>query len=426
MFDIVRQLLADPPAETLGAVARAGIVVDALQQNGLYPEFSRVDAGVNRPEVVIEGSTYLHFAANNYLSLSEHPEVIRASVRATEQYGVGPGGSRVVSGNVSIIEEVERRIARLTGCEACLTFPTGYMANVTVFQAVMNPFLGGLPFPKKDGLILVDAFAHGSIFDGCKLAGVQVVKFKHNDLDNLRRKLDRYPHLPNKLIVTEGVYCLEGEIIDIPAYLEVAGEFGALLMVDDAHAVGVIGRHGGGSPDYHGCEGQIDIVMGSFDKALGGTGGYLCGRRELIAFLRVAANASVLSSALPCSMAGAMLTAIDLVEGGQTVRQELADKSRYLATQLRDRGFTILGSDPIPSVPLLIGEEVMAVRFADALREEGIYCPVMRWPAVHFGRARFRFSIMAAHEQKHLDRLVEACERVADRLAFTRTDVMPV
>jgi 7-keto-8-aminopelargonate synthetase-like enzyme len=259
---------------------------------------------------------------------------------------------------------------------------------------------------------------HGSIMDGCDLAQVRVVRFKHNDLDDLHRKLAEHESVFNKLIVTEGVYCLEGEIIDIPAYVEIARAHRAKLMVDDAHAIGVIGPRGGGSPDYHGCAEGIDILMGCMDKAMGGTGGYLCGSKTLVDFLRITANASVLSSALSCAMAGAVIAAVDLIENAEALREGLRDKSRYLKRGLRAAGFTVLGADDLPSVPLFVGDDALGVAFADRLREKGIFCPVMRWPAVPFGQSRLRLSLMARHEQDQLDKLIEACSQVGRELGL--------
>jgi glycine C-acetyltransferase len=211
---------------------------------------------------------------------------------------------------------------------------------------------------------------------------------------------------------------IEGEIIDIPRYVEMARHYGAKLMVDDAHTVGVIGPRGGGSPDYHGCADGIDILMGCMDKAMGGTGGYLCGSKTLVEYLRIAANSSVLSSALPCAMAGAMIAAIDLIESGQELRDGLQSKSQYLKQGLRNAGLTVLGTHDIPSVPLFVGDEALGIAFAEGLRDRGIFCPVMRWPAVPAGGARLRLSLMARHEQSHLDRLIEACIEVAHELGM--------
>jgi 8-amino-7-oxononanoate synthase len=415
---LIKEVLAlDPGRETVN-FGNVKIVMDLLRAHGLYPYIATIEEGVNEPESVMDGVRLLVFGSNNYLSLCEHPEVKAAAIRAIEKYGIGPGGSRIVSGNVTVIEEVERRISGLTGMEDCLTFPTGYMANVSVFQAVMTPFLGRLPYQKAEGAIFVDDYVHGSIMDGCKLSGVRIVKYAHNDLADLMSKLREHEGVSNRLIVTEGVYCLEGEIIDIPAYVAIARAHGAKLMVDDAHAIGVIGSRGGGSPDYHCCAEGIDILMGCMDKAIGGTGGYLCGSRTLVDFLRITCNASVLSSALSCAMAGAVIAAVDLIENGQALREGLREKSRYLKRELRAAGFTVLGADDLPSVPLLVGDDALGVTFANRLRDRGIFCPVMRWPAVPFGQSRLRLSLMARHEQSHLDKLVDACSQVGRDLGL--------
>lgn len=419
MFDFMRELLTVEAGQEESNFDNIGLLLEHIHDYQLYPHFLTIDSGVNEPEFVSEGRTMLQFGANNYLSLSEHPAVKAAAMRAIEQHGVGPGGSRAMSGNISIIQEAESRLARLTCMEDCLTFPAGYMANVTVFQAVMNPFIGKLPYKTADGAIFIDEFVHGSIADGCKLSGARVVRFKHNNLSDLKAKLNQNESASNKLIVTEGVYCLEGEIIDIPSYVEIARDHEAKLMVDDAHAIGVLGSRGGGSPDYHGCAEGIDILMACMDKAMGGTGGFLCGSKTLIDYLRIAASSSVLSSALPCSMAGAMIAAIDLIEQGQDLREDLARKARYVREGLHAQGLTTLGPDYIPSVPLLIGDEAAAISFSTMLREDGVFSPVMRWPAVPPGRARLRLSMMVKHEQTHLDRLIETCGKAGRELGIT-------
>jgi|WetSurMetagenome_2_1015567.scaffolds.fasta_scaffold60447_2 8-amino-7-oxononanoate synthase len=418
MFNLLRELLALKPGPETTNFGNVELLLEKVREHGLYPNILSIERGVNEPECQTHEGRLLQFGANNYLSLSEHPRVKAAAILAITDYGIGPGGSRVMSGTVSVIEEVERRIAALTGMEDCLTFPTGYMANVTVFQAIMNPLVARLPYRTSDGAIFVDEYAHGSLLDGCALSGVNVSKFKHDDIDDLKRRLEENAQFSNKLIVTEGVYCLEGEIIDVPAYIEVAREYGAKLMIDDAHAIGIIGSHGGGSPDYHDCADGIDILMGCMDKALGGTGGYLCGSKTLVDFLRIAANSSVYSSALPCSMAAAVLAAIGLIENGDDLRAGLVEKSRYLKAGLREAGFTVLGPNDLPSVPLLIGDELLGLAFAERLRAKGIFCPIMRWPAVPLGRSRLRLSLMARHEQSQLDRLIEACVETGSELSM--------
>lgn len=417
MFDVVRAVAALRDGEETGERGdRIDRLIDFVRERGLYPPFHTVEDRINEPEAVIEGREYLMFGANNYLSLSEDEDVKAAATRAIDRYGIGPGGSRAMSGNVDIIQEVERRLADITGMEACMTLPTGYMANVGVMRSLTCEFVGRMPYSDHESVIFVDEYIHGSVSDGCRLAGVRTVRFRHNNLDDLRRKLEANSHHTNRVIVTEGIFCLEGEIIDVPAYADVAAEWDARLVVDDAHAIGVLGPRGGGSPDYHGCADGIDLVIGSMDKALGGTGGYVAGSRVLIDYLWLTMSSGMLSSALPAGMAGAMLEALARSEAASDVRALLAARSRHLRATLRGHGFTVLGPHDIPSVPLFIGNEQTGIAFASGLLDEGIFCPLMRWPAVPPGRSRFRFSLMARHEQRHLDALVEACVTVGQGL----------
>jgi len=409
MFEVIRAVASLREEEEGKHLGRVDDLLSFVKESGLYLPFHRVEEGVNEPEAVIEGRPYLMFGANNYLSLSEDEAVKAAATKAIARYGIGPGGSRAMSGNVDIILELEKRLADITGMEACMTLPTGYMANVGVMRSLTCEFVGRMPYSDQESVIFVDEYIHGSVSDGCRLAGVRTVKFRHNNRADLQRKLEANAQRTNRVIVTEGVFCLEGEIIDIPAYVDIAREWGAKLVVDDAHAIGVLGSRGGGSPDYHHCADGIDLVIGSMDKALGGTGGYIAGSRTLIDYLWLTMSSAMLSSALPAGMAGAMLEALDRSEAATDIRAQLAAKTRWLRTTLRGRGFTVLGAHDIPSVPLFIGPEETGIAFAASLLEQGIFCPLMRWPAVPPGRSRFRLSLMARHEQKHLDALVEGC-----------------
>jgi 8-amino-7-oxononanoate synthase len=389
--------------------------VESLRSAGAYPPFETICDGVNEPFCTINARPYLLLCSNNYLNLSEHPAVKAAAKAAIDVYGIGPGGSRVISGNIDIIESLEAAIAELTGTEACLTFPTGYMANVTVFQALLDPFFLGMPCAKASGALFLDECNHGSVVDGCALTTATVSTFRHNDLDDLDSKLASCDR-PNKLIVTEGVYSLEGEIADIPGYVEVARRNRAWLMVDDAHGIGVIGDHGGGVGEYYDCAADIDILMGCMDKAMGSTGGYLCARKPIIDYLRIAARSSILSSSIQCGTAGGVIAAIDIMRHDQRRRADLFAKATHLRDNLRARGFTVLGSDNIPSLPLLIGDEFVGVAFAEQLFERGILCSLVRWPAVPQGKARFRIIVMTDHTYEQLDGFALACEEIGSRL----------
>ncbi len=397
------------------------IITNKVKSEGLQPDFHVLQSGVNEPECTIEGKKYILFCANNYLGLTQNPKVKKAAIESVKKYGMGPGGSRVISGNVDIIVELEQKLSELTQTEDSITFPTGYMANIAVFSAVMDPVFGSIfgddAINNQGGVIFSDEDNHGSIIDGCRLSSAKKVVFKHNNIDDLNKKI-KLNDLPNKLIVTEGVFSLEGEINNIPKYIEVAKSNGAKLMVDDAHGVGILGKQGGGVGDHFDCSEDIDIYMACMDKALGGTGGFLAGKKALIDFLRISTRSSLLSSAITTSMAGAMIKSIELISNGSKLREQLFEKSDYLRRALKENGFTILGDDNIPSVPLLVGNDAIGVRFEKALFEEGIYLPVVRWPAVPYGTSRFRIIVMAQHEKKHLDKLVDACTRVGKTLSI--------
>jgi 8-amino-7-oxononanoate synthase len=388
-----------------------------FEKRGLYPDFHTITDNVNEPEVTVDGKKYLMFCSNNYLAMSQNEAVKKAGIAAIEKYGVGPGGSRVISGNIDIIEKLEAELADLTGTEDCLTFPTGYMANVGVIRAMMDALVYNYPHKSEDSVIFSDEYNHGSIVDGCKLSKATKVIFNHDDLTDLEQKL-KENRLPNKLIITEGVFSLDGEIIKILDYIELAKKYKAKLMVDDAHGIGVLGEHGGGVADLFDCGDQIDIVMGCMDKAFGGTGGYLCGNKVLIKYLRIACRSSILSSAIPAMMAGAMVESAKQIRQGQELRKTLFDNARYLKNTLSGLGFKMLGRDEIPSLALYVGKEDKGIKFAKILWEEKVFCPIIRWPAVPAGQTRFRIIVMTNHTKAHLDRFAEACKKAGKTLGM--------
>jgi len=381
-----------------------------FDRQGLYPDVSTI-TGANGPICQMDGTEVLMFGANDYLGLSQHPQVKAAARRAIETYGTGPGASRLVAGNLDVIEELERRIAALTGTEDCLTFPTGYMANASVLRALMDPFLDREPRSSRESVIFLDVYSHGSVFDGAAGCEAKKVLFRHDNLVDLETKLRQHSEVPNKLIVTEGVYCLYGEVIGVPDYLALARKYGATLMVDDAHGIGVLGEHGGGIGEHFGCQDGIDVLMGCMDKAFGGTGGYLCGKRSLIRYLRIACRSSVLSSAIPAGMAGAMCEAATLIHQGHDLRERLFANAASLRSQLLEAGFDLVTRDRLPSVVLRIGAEALGIEFCRHLRQQQVYCPLMRWPGVAKGDSRLRINLSALHTPDHLEAFVMACVR---------------
>lgn len=392
---------------------QAGIknILEFLENEGLYPHFRTISEGLNRPEVIVSGKKYLMFASNNYLSLSEDPDVVKAGQVTLSSHGVGPGGSRVISGDYTIIRDLEMAIADLTGMEDCLTFPTGYMANIAIFQALMDPMFFNMPAKSSDSVIFSDEYNHGSIIDGCRLSKAKKVVYKHDNLVDLEKKL-KSNNLPNKLIVTEGVFSLDGEIMDLPRYIELAKRYGAKLMVDDAHGIGVIGENGGGTLEYHKCANGVDVLMGCMDKAFGGTGGFLCGSKEMIKYLRIACRSSILSSALSAGMVGAMIESVKKIKGMRLERESLINNADYIKSSLSKMGFRVLQRDSIPAIALFVGKESLGIEFEKRLWKMGVFSPVIRWPAVPRGESRFRILIMKDHTREHLDKLLRCCEEI--------------
>jgi 7-keto-8-aminopelargonate synthetase-like enzyme len=249
------------------------------------------------------------------------------------------------------------------------------------------------------------------------LSRAKKVIFKHNDLDDLAKKI-RENDLPNKLIVTEGVFSLEGEIINLPKYVELAQKTNSKLMVDDAHGVGILGKTGGGVPELFGCAEGVDLIMGSLDKAFGSVGGYLCGSKELIRFLKVSSRSSILSSAFPIPIAGGVLRAISLVRTYGEERTSLFEKAGRVKHQLNRIGLKTMGEETLPAIAILTGKDKVGISFSEFLWRKGIMCPVFRWPAVAENNSRLRLTIMKSHTKEHLDKLLEVCQAAGKELGF--------
>jgi len=388
-----------------------------VEEAGLYPSYRVVTSAATEPTCVVEGRELIMLCANNYLGLARHPAVVEGARRELERNGLGPGGSRVLCGNLAVLGELEARIADWMGTEDALTFPTGYMANVGAINGLLDPVLGVLPYRKGAAAVISDDRNHGTLFDGMALSHAKRILYAHNDLEDLERKLRRAvaDHSP-LMIVTEGVYSVDGEVTPLPQIAEIARRHGAILMVDDAHGVGVLGARGGGTLEHFGMQGQADLVMGSFDKALGGMGGWLAGRREVVKYLRMSSHPYMTSSAVPAVMAGAMIRSIETCIEGRDLRARLRANADYLRGALARLGYRILGDGTLPVVPVLIGGEEEAIAFSDRLLQLGVFLPCFRWPSVPRGTARVRATVTALHRPEHLQRVVDAFRQAGREL----------
>jgi 8-amino-7-oxononanoate synthase len=390
--------------------------VDLFEQTGLYPEYHRLESAGTQPVCVVDGRELVMLCSNNYLGLSHHPVVLEAVRAALEVHGVGPGGSRCLCGNVSVLEDLDRAVADFMGTEDAITFPTGYMANLSVFRALVDPFVGSYPYSYGSGTILCDESNHATVFDGVALSSAKRITFPHNDLAELERRLASADTRGPRIVVVEGVYSLDGELAPLADFAALCDKYGAIFFVDDAHGIGVLGQRGGGTLQHLGLEGRADLVMGSFDKALGGMGGFLAGGRDVIRYLRMAARAYMFSSALPAAMAGGMLKALEMASGGELLRRRLRRNYEFLRTGLESLGFRVLGNGTVPVAPVMLGEEKTAIHFQKRLFKEGVFAPAFRWPAVPKGAARIRVTPMATHTEEHLSRALEAFGRVGREL----------
>lgn len=392
---------------------------DFLVDNGIYHTYHQVDSAGTEPDVVVEGRPMLMFCSNNYLGLSTHPEVINGALDQVHKHGLGPGGSRCLCGNISVLNELECKVAELVGAEDAISFPTGYMANLAVFKGLLDPFLTPVsPYRKGKGVVFCDEYNHATVFDGISLSSAKRVMLRHNDMEDLEAKLVKYADASPKMIVTEGVWSLDGELSPLPEVADLAEKHGAILMVDDAHGVGWLGDKGGGSVQHWGLEGRVDIIMGSFDKALGGMGGFLAGKKKIIDYLRVSARPYMFSSSVQGITAGGMIRAIEICQTDPTYRQRLHANAAVLVDGLRSMGFSVWGDGTVPVAPLIIGDEMAAVAFSNRIFELGIFAPPFRYPAVPEGTARIRVTPMATHTSDHLERGLAIFEQAGKELGI--------
>lgn len=384
-------------------------ILKYAEKHRLYPENKTIE--LNEPETIVDGKKVLLFCSLNYLGLANHPTVKQAAIEAIQKYGVGAGGARLVSGNYELHTLLEKKVAQLKREEDALIFQTGYVTNIGVIPALLNlPKLGPFSFLDEKGVIFSDELNHASIIDGCKLAKCEVVIYKHRDMNDLEMKLKRYKNR-KKLIITDSVFSMDGDIAPLPEIVKLAKEYKAMTMIDEAHATGILGERGGGATNHFHLEGQIDVVMGTLSKAIGCLGGYVAGKGYLIKYLKAATRPIIFSVALPPAIAAAAIAAIDEIQKNHELRKKLWNNANYLRENLQKLGFNTLNSET-PIIPIFIGDEKKAIRMAELLFKKNIYAPCIRWPAVPKGKARIRFLVMATHTKEQIDILLNACEKI--------------
>ncbi len=367
---------------------------------GAYPYF-RALSTAQEPVVLHDGREMLMLGSNNYLGLANHPEVKRAAARALERYGTGCAGSRLLNGTLDIHVELEEELAAFLGRESALTFATGFQVNLGVLSCLLG----------RGDVALLDALDHACILDGARLGFGRHYKFQHNDVSDLERRLAGVAAQRAALIVVDGVFSMEGDLAPLPEIAELAGRYGARLMVDDAHALGVFGERGRGTPEHFDVEPHVDLVMGTFSKSLATVGGFVAGEAYVIDHIKHHARTQIFSAAPPPASVAAALAALEIVEREPERRKQLWENTELMRRELRALGFDT-GSSASPIVPLRVGDVLQTFGMAKRLHEEGVFVNPVVSPAVPAGRSLIRTSYMASHERQHLERALEAFRKV--------------
>lgn len=367
-----------------------------VKESGLYRRLRAVE-GAQDAAVILEGQEVLLFSSNNYLGLANHPAPKLAAQEAIERYGCGSGASRLISGSMAVHHELEHRLAALKKTEAALVFPTGYHANIGVLSALMGP----------DDTILSDSLNHASIIDGCRLSRADTRVYRHADTEHLDELLRACPATGQRLIVTDSVFSMDGDLAPLAEIVSLARQYDAWVMVDEAHATGVFGPHGGGLVEELGLTEEVDIQMGTLGKALGCVGAFVAGSHELIDWLVNRARSFIYTTAIPPAMAAAVLSALDIVEQEPERRQQLWNNTRVLADGLRSLGYT-LGATRSQILPVIIGEARATMVVAHAILQRGVFAHGIRPPTVPEGTSRIRVTPMATHTQDQLSRTLDA------------------
>ncbi|QMU55932.1 MAG: 8-amino-7-oxononanoate synthase [Candidatus Mycalebacterium zealandia] len=375
---------------------RIDFELSAIREKRLFRELTELQSG-QIPEVLIGGKKYILLGSNGYLGLAAHTGVKKAAREALEKYGAGSGGSRLVSGTTDLHRELEEKIAAFKKTEAAIVFSSGYLANIGTIQAIAG----------AGDVIFSDELNHASIIDGCSLSGSEVRVYRHLDFGHLEDLIVAEKSAAAKLIVTDTVFSMDGDLADLSALCEIAEKHNCALMVDEAHATGVLGGRGSGATEHFGVESRVGVTMGTLSKAVGSTGGYIAGSKKLIEFIRNRARSFIFDTSPPASALAASLAAIEIIERDSAMRFHLWRMVDMFKTGLEKTGLEVLPSQSA-IVPVLIGEPDDAMKFAAALRENGVYTPAVRPPSVPPGKCRIRASIMATHEKTHIEKAVKA------------------
>jgi glycine C-acetyltransferase len=387
-------------------LAFLGTELDSLRQQGLFRSL-RVLGDRQQSTTEFDGRTVVNLSSNNYLGLTTHPKLVERAIKAIEDFGVGSASVRTIAGTMAIHLELERRLAVFKKTEAVVVFQSGFTANAGTVSSILT----------REDVVISDDLNHASIIDGCRLSRATIKVFPHKDVDAARRILEALPAGQHKLLITDGVFSMDGDLGPLPELCTLAEEFNCIMMVDDAHASGVFGRNGRGTIDHFNVHGRVDIQVGTLSKAIGALGGYVAGSRALVDFLYHRARPFLFSTSHPPSVAATCIAAIDLLEQEPEIIDRLWDNTRFFKAGLRDLGFNT-GASESPITPVIAGDGALAMTLSDRLFAEGVFAQGIGFPTVARDRARVRTIVTAAHSRDELQFALDAFKKVGHELGL--------
>jgi 8-amino-7-oxononanoate synthase len=391
-------------SHTLNQKMKKFIIPAELKKAGIYPYFRPIEENLDT-EVIIGGKKVLMFGSNSYMGLTNHPKVKEAARIALERYGSSCSGSRFLNGTSKLHIQLEERLADFVGKEAALVFSTGYQTNLGVVATLTG----------RHGVLLLDELDHASIIEGSRLSFSRVLKFAHNDMNELENQLRSIDDDRIRMIVVDGIFSMEGDVADLPSIVKLANKYGAALMVDDAHALGVLGKNGEGTAAHFGLTNEVDLIMSTFSKSLASLGGFVASNKDIINYLKHNARSMIFSASIPPSAAAAALAALEIIQSEPDRLENLWANTRYATETLKNLGFDI-GKTETPIIPIYIRDDMTTFRFTNRLFEEGVFVNPVVSPAVKSDSSLIRMSLMATHSIKQIEQAIDKINKVAKEL----------
>jgi len=376
-----------------------------VKEKGYYFYFRTLESPQDS-EVIIQGRRVIMIGSNNYLGLTNHPKVKEAAIKAIEKYGSGCAGSRFLNGNLEIHEELETKLARFFRKEAALVFATGYQTNLGTISALIG----------RNDIAILDKYNHASIIDGCRLSFGQVKKYRHNDMKDLEKILESNKE-KGKLIIVDGVFSMEGDIADLPSIVKLAKTYGARVMVDDAHGIGVLGPGGRGTAEHFGLENEVDLIMGTYSKSLAAIGGFVVGSKDVINYIKHTGRSMIFSASLPPALVASVSAALDIIDEQPELREKLWKNTHKMLKGYKELGFDT-GLSETPIIPIIVGDSMKVFEMCKLLFEQGVFVNPIVSPATPPKRELLRTSYMATHREDQLDRVLEAFAKVGKKMGL--------